>query len=432
MGTPLVELLREKRKKVEDVLSCIQDGDDIILPLANGEPLLLLDCLEANAERFSNVRVHQMHALRDRDYIRGKYEGHLRHVAYFLSGASRKAFLEGKCDLVPNHFHEVPRILSEMTKTSLVLACAAPMDEHGYFSLGTQADYVSTLIGKVPFFLEVNHKMPRTFGGNQIHISQIEGYIFTDYDLHEVLPPEISDTDRKIAAYVAEQIENECTIQAGIGAIPNAVIGFLTNHKNLGIHTELLSDSVVDLVEKGVVNGVAKKTYPGKVVATFALGTKLLYEFIHENTGIEFLPVDIVNDPRLIALEDRMISINATTEIDFFGQCASETIGGKYYSSSGGQADFARGARFAKQGKGFICMHSTTKNDSISRIRPQLTLGSVVTTSKNDVDRVVTEYGVAELRGKSISERTKALIGIAHPKFREELLIESKRLGFVI
>ncbi|HJV45326.1 MAG TPA: acetyl-CoA hydrolase/transferase C-terminal domain-containing protein [Bacillota bacterium] len=425
-------MAKEKNKKVEDVLPYIHDGDDLILPLANGEPLLLLDCIEANAKRFSGVRIHQMHALRNRDYIWGKYEGHLKHVAYFLSGASRKAFLEGKCDLVPNHFHEVPRILKEMTKTSLVLACAAPMDEHGYFSLGTQADYVSTLIGKVPFFLEVNSKMPRTFGSNQIHISQIEGYISVDYDLHEVMPPMITEVDRKIAAYVAEQIDDECTIQAGIGAIPNAVIGFLTNHKNLGIHTELLSDSVVDLVEKGIVTGVAKKTHQGKVVTTFALGTKRLYEFIHENAGVEFLSVDIVNDPRQIALEDRMISINATTEVDFFGQCASETVGGKYYSSSGGQGDFARGARFSKHGKGYICMQSTTKNETISRIRPQLTLGSVVTTSKNDVDRVVTEFGVAQLRGKSIGERTKALIQIAHPKFRDELTMEAKRLGFII
>ncbi|MEW9669096.1 acetyl-CoA hydrolase/transferase family protein [Ammoniphilus sp. 3BR4] len=274
--------------------------------------------------------------------------------------------------------------------------------------------------------------MPRTFGANQIHISQIAGYTIQDYPMHEVQPPIITEVDRRIATFIAEQIENESTIQAGIGAIPNAVISLLVNHRNLGIHTELLSDGVVDLVERGVVNGVAKKTHPGKIVATFALGTNRLYEYIHENTGVSFLPVEEVNDPRQIAREDKMISINATTEVDFFGQCASETVGGKYYSSSGGQSDFARGARFARQGKGFICMHSTIKNETVSRIRPQLSLGSVVTTSKNDVDRVVTEYGVAELRGRSISERTKALIAIAHPKFREELAFEAKKIGFMI
>jgi acyl-CoA hydrolase len=212
--------------------------------------------------------------------------------------------------------------------------------------------------------------------------------------------------------------------------MPNAVISLLGSHKNLGIHTELLSDGVIDLVEAGIVNGIEKKTYPGKIVATFALGTKHLYDFIHENTGVEFLPVNVVNDPREIAKEDQMISINATTEVDFFGQCASETVGGKYYSSSGGQADFARGARFAKNGKGFICLHSTAREGTISRIRPSLSPGSVVTTSKNDVDRIVTEYGVAELRGKSITQRTKALITIAHPKFREELTFEAKKHGF--
>ncbi|WP_240688927.1 acetyl-CoA hydrolase/transferase family protein [Ammoniphilus sp. YIM 78166] len=432
MTTPLMDLLKEKRKKPEDILALIQDGDDIILPLANGEPKVLLDCIEAHATQFRQVRIHQMHALRQRDYINGKYVDHLKHVAYFLSGASRKAFLEGNCDLVPNHFHEVPRILRETTKTSLVIACASSIDEHGYFSFGTQADYISSFIGKVPFFLEVNMNMPRTFGANQIHISQIEGYIVEDYPLHEVQPPLITDIDRQIATYVAEQIENESTIQAGIGAIPNAVISLLNHHQNLGIHTELLSDGVVDLVERGVVNGVAKKTHPGKVVATFALGTNRLYEYIHENPGVSFLPVEEVNDPRLIAREDKMISINATTEVDFFGQCASETVGGKYYSSSGGQSDFARGARFAKQGKGFICMHSTTKQDTISRIRPQLSLGSAVTTSKNDVDRVVTEYGVAELRGRSIADRTRALISVAHPKFRDELTFEARKLGFLI
>lgn len=250
MSMSFLHMLEEKRKPPEYVLSLIKDGDDLILPLANGEPQVLLDCLEAHASQFRNVKIHQMHALKERDYILGKWEGHLKHVSYFLSGATRKAFLEGKCELVPNHFHEVPRILKESTKTSLVLACAAPMDEHGYFSFGTQADYIATFVGKVPFFLEVNPNMPRTFGENQIHISQIEGFIEVDYPLYEACPPEITDIDRRIASFVAEQIEDESTIQAGIGAIPNAVIGLLTNHKNLGVHTELLSDGVVDLVEK--------------------------------------------------------------------------------------------------------------------------------------------------------------------------------------
>lgn len=422
----------DKKRTAEELLQLIQHDDDILIPLANGEPRVLLDALEANASRFQQVRIHQMHALKERPYIHGAYPGNLRHVAYFLSGATRKAYWDGNCDLVPNHFHEMPRLLRETTKTSLIMAVASPMDQHGYFSLGTQADYVAPFIGQIPFILEVNPQMPRTFGNNQIHISQVAGYVEVDYPLHEAKPPEITANDEKIADLVAERIDDGRTLQVGIGAIPNAILSRLTNHQDLGIHTELLTDGVVNLVEAGVVTGLKKSTYRGKIVCTFALGTKRLYDFIHQNTGVEFLSVDLVNDPREIAKEKRIVSINATTEIDFFGQCASETIGGLYYSSSGGQSDFARGARFASEGKGFICMHSTTKQGSISRIRPQLSIGSVVTTSKNDVDHVVTEYGIASLRGKSIRERTKELIKIAHPKFQEELMFEAKKHGFLV
>lgn len=427
----IIKLAETKVKKPEEILSYIHDGDDIILPIANGEPQILLDILEQNATALNNVRIHQMHTIKERDYIWGKFKGHLDHVSYFLSHATRKAFLEGKCSLVPNHFHEVPRILEKTTKMSIILAVASPMDEHGYFSLGVSADYVASFIGKVPFFLEVNQQMPRTFGSNEIHISQITGYINVDYPLFEVQPAKITEVDQKIAAFVAEQIENGSTIQSGIGAIPNAIVSMLTNHKNLGIHTELLADGVMELIKKGVVTNTEKKLLPGKTVATFALGTKNLYNFLHNNLGIEMRPVNYINDPRIIAQEDNIVSINATTEVDFLGQCASETIQGRYYSSSGGQADFARGAMFAKSGKGFICLHSTAKNGTVSRIQPQLTPRSVVTTSKNDVDHVVTEFGIANLRGKSISERAKELINIAHPDFRDELRFTAKEWGLL-
>ncbi|MEC1718220.1 acetyl-CoA hydrolase/transferase family protein [Schinkia azotoformans] len=424
-------MIKNKEKKSEEILSYIHDGDDIILPIANGEPQVLLDVLEANATMLKNVRIHQMHTIKERDYIWGKYSGHLDHVSYFLSHATRKAFLEGKCSLVPNNFHEVPRLLEKTTKMSIILATASPMDEHGYFSLGVSADYVAPFIGKVPFFLEVNQQMPRTFGSNEIHISQITGYVNVDYPLFEAQPAKITEADQKIAAFVAERIENGSTIQSGIGAIPNATVSMLTNHKNLGIHTELLADGVMELIEKGVVTNTEKKLLPGKTLATFALGTKNLYNFLHNNLGTQMMPVNYVNDPRIIAQEDNIVSINATTEVDFLGQCASETIQGRYYSSSGGQADFARGAMFAKNGKGFICLHSTAKNGTVSRIQPQLTPRSVVTTSKNDVDHIVTEFGVAKLRGKSISERAKELINITHPDFRDELRFTAKQWGLL-
>lgn len=421
----------EKRLSAEKFIDLIEKEADIIIPIANGEPHRLLDILEENHFKLQNVKIHQMLALRERDYIIGKMKGNLSHVSYFLSGATRKAYQEGKVALVPNVFHEVPRMLKEITNMSMIMTVVSPMDEHGYFSLGTQADYISEFIGHVPFVLEVNKYMPRTYGENQIHISQVMGYIENDMPLSEEKPPLIGEKDLKIAEFVTNVIENGDSLQIGIGAIPNAVMSMLKDHRHLGIHTEMLTDGIVDLVKAGAVDGTQKYTHKGKIVATFAFGSQRLYDFIHENPAVEFLPVSMVNDPREIAKEERIVSINSTTEVDLYGQCASETVGGRYYSSTGGQADFARGARFAKRGKGFICMYSTVKNDTISRIKLQLSPGSVVTTSKNDVDNIVTEYGIASLYGKSLSERAKALIDIAHPAFREELVYDAKKNGIL-
>jgi acyl-CoA hydrolase len=413
------------------VLDLIEDGDDLIVPLANGEPVTVLDVIEANATRWHGVRVHQMHALHDRPYLHGTVRDHLLHVSYFLSPVTRPAFRARGCELVPNHFSEVPRLLRETTRCSLVLAAASPPDRHGYFSLGTNCDYVAPFIGKVPFFLEVNHRMPRTFGRNQIHRSQVAGWVEADRPLVEVASPPSSEIDARIAAFVAERIPDGATIQAGIGAIPNALLAALREHRDLGVHTELLSDGLIDLVERGVATGTQKQLHPGKLITTFALGTQRLYDFLHENPAVEFLPVDYVNDPRVIAREDDFVSINATTEVDLIGQCASETVAGRYWSSSGGQADFARGAMYSKGGVAFIVLPSTAADGTISRIRSALTPGSVVTTLKNTVDHIVTEYGVADMRGRSISERATALIAVAHPAFRDELTAEARTLGYL-
>ncbi|TQR12903.1 acetyl-CoA hydrolase/transferase family protein [Psychrobacillus soli] len=422
-----------KTKQLTDrqVIDLIEKDADIIFPLTNGEPHKLLDILEANANELTNVKIHQLLSLKSRPYMEGAFPGKLKHVSYFLSGATRKMFHQGMVDLVPNHFHEMPRILRQSTNMSMIMAVASPMDEFGYFSLGTQADIVSEFIGTVPFILEVNKHMPRTFGENQIHISQIAGFIENDRPLFEDVAPPIGEKDMQIASFVAENINNGDTLQIGIGSIPNAVVSLLKGHRHLGIHTEMFVDGIVDLVEAGAIDGTQKFTNKGKIIATFAHGSNKLYHFLHNNPAVQFLPVSIVNDPREIAKEERIVSINATTEVDLYGQCASETVAGKYYSSTGGQADFARGVRFAKEGKGFVCMTSTAKNDEISRIKLSLAPGSVVTTSKNDVDAIVTEYGIARMYGKPISERAKQLISIAHPKFREELTFEAKKMGFI-
>jgi len=413
------------------VLDLIEDDADLIVPLANGEPISVLDAVEADATRFRGVRVHQMHALHDRPYLHGSVRDHLLHVSYFLSAVTRPAYHERGCELVPANFSEVPRLLRQTTKCSLVLAAASPMDRHGYFSLGTNADYAAAFIGEVPWFLEVNARMPRTFGGNQVHVSQVAGWTEVDRPLIEAPAAAPTEIDARIAAQVAERIPDGATIQIGIGSIPNALGQGLADHRDLGVHTELLSDAMVPLIESGVVTGTRKRLAPGKVVATFALGTQPLYDFIDENTVVELMPVDHVNDPRVIAEEDCFVSINATTEVDLLGQCASETVAGRYWSGSGGQADFARGAMYSPHGMAFVVLPSTAVNGSISRIRATLTPGSVVTTLKNTVDHIVTEFGVADMRGRSISQRARALIGIAHPRFREELAAEARRLGFL-
>ena len=415
----------------EAVLDHLHPGSDIIIPLANGEPVTLLDAIEREAEHLSGVRVHQMHVLRDRPYLHGAYGDRLRHVSYFLSHITRPCYQANTIDLVPNNFSEMRAILKGATSDPLVLAAASPPDRHGYFSLGLNADYVASFIGRARFFLEANKHMPRTFGRNQVHVSQVVGWTEADYPLLEVAPAVVGPADLQIAALIAERISNGATIQVGIGGIPNAILSTLVNHRDLGIHTELISDGVMELVERGVVTGVAKELNRTKTVGTFALGTQRLYDFLHENTALELWPVRYVNDPRVIAQESKFVSINATIAVDLIGQCASETVAGTYYSSSGGQADFARGAMYSTGGQGFVVLHSTAKQGTISKIVPQLAAGDVVTTLKNTVDKVVTEWGIAELRGRSIRERAAALIAIAHPDHRDHLRAEAGRLGFI-
>jgi acyl-CoA hydrolase len=412
----------------EAVLDHIEPGADVIVGMTNGEPIGVIDALEANHTRLDGVRLHQMHSEHPRPSIHGEYGDHLRHVSYFLSHVTRPAYWAGQCDLVPNHFSELPHLLRTATSCSLVVAAVSPPDRHGYFSLGTNADYIAALIGKAPFFVEVNHQMPRTHGLNQIHVSQVLGWCERDAPL-VALPPTVPDErDRLIAEQIVERVPNGATIQIGVGGIPNAVLASLRDHRDLGVHTECLSDGVLDLAARGVITGTQKALHPNKIVTTFALGTRELYDWSHENSAVEFLPVDYVNNPRVVAQERSFVSINATTEVDLFGQCASETIAGRYWSSSGGQADFARGAMYSEGGQAFIVLHSTTRK-GVSRIRVRLTEGSVVTTLKNTVDNVVTEWGIAKLRGRSIAERARALVAIAHPDHRDALEAEAREAG---
>ncbi len=415
----------------EAVIDLLTPDTNVVVPLANGEPVAVMDAIEAAAAagQLEGVRIHQMHAVHEREYFDGRYGDRLRHMSYFLSHLTRPHFYDGGLDVVPCNFSEVPLLLRHLSQFVVIAACTPP-DRHGYVSLGTNSDYVAPFIGRVPFFVEANPRMPRTMGRNSIHLSQVAGWCEVDRPLVEVTPAAADEVDRTIAELVAERIPDRACVQAGIGSIPNAVLGGLRGHRDLGVHTELLSDGVVELVELGVVTGVHKTRRPGKVVATFALGSQRLYDFLDGNPAVELLPVDWVNDPRIIAQERHFASINATVEVDLLGQAASETINGRLWSGSGGQADFARGAMYSPGGQGFLVLPSTAVHGTVSRIVPRLGVGSVVTTLKNTVDKVVTEHGVAELRGRSVRERARALVAIADPAFREVLEREARALGW--
>ncbi|MBV8990829.1 MAG: acetyl-CoA hydrolase/transferase family protein [Solirubrobacterales bacterium] len=429
-ASPISQRLAELRCPPEAAMKWIRPGADVIVGAANGEPKRVLDAIEAHADRLDGVRLHQMLALRSRRYIEGECRG-LRHVSWFLSPQTRDAYHAGACDLVPNAFSDVPRLMQQSLDPHLVLCAVSAPDRHGYFSLGADAEYPAAMIGQVPFFVEVNAQLPRTFGANQLHISDVVGFCESDYPLIELPAVPVTERDRRIAGFVAERIPHEATVQAGIGAVPDAVLGLLGDHRNLGVHTELLGDGFVPLVEQGVVTGTAKRTHRNKLVTTCAIGHTILYDFVADNPGVEFWPVNYTNDPVVIAREPLMTSINAALEVDFLGQCASESLGSEYLSSSGGQPDFARGAVMAERGQAFIVLHSTTSDESVSRIVPQLRLGAAVTTYKNIVDKVVTEFGVAELRGSSIAERTRRLIAVAHPKFRDDLEASARQLRYL-
>ena len=408
----------------------INEGTDLIVPIANGEPTLLLDAVEGAADDLRGVRVHQMHCLHDRPYLHGEFGDNLRHVSYFLSPVTRRAYAQNQIDFTPANFSEVPFVMNAATTDPIVIGASSLPDRHGYFSLGTSADYVASMIGRRPFFLEATPHMPRTHGGNVIHHSQILGWTESERELVAVPRVEPKPVERQIAQIVASEVPNGATIQVGIGGIANAILDGLRSHQDLGLHTELLHDGVMDLMEIGVITGGAKERRRNRAVATFALGTKKLYEWLDQNAVVEMLPVEFVNDPRQIARMSNFVSVNAALEVDLLGQCASETIGTRYFSGSGGQADFARGARYSPGGKAFIVLPSTTRTGE-SRIVSTLAHGSVVTTVKNTVDNVVTEHGIARLRGKTLNQRARALISVAAPEHRDGLTRLAHERGLI-
>ena len=363
------------------------------------------------------------------DSLAGKMTGY----SWFSSGGARKAVNGGYADLFPTYYRDIPRHIRAEYEYDAFCVAVSPMDSHGYFSLALNGSYAEAMIDKAKrIFIEVTEKQPRCLCGTQLHISQVDAIVENTPEL-PVLPPVVLDeTSITIGNLIAEQIPDGACIQLGIGAIPDATGMALKAKKDLGIHTEMFTDSMVELIECGAVNNSRKQIHRGKTVTTFAYGSKRIYDFIDDNPAVEVLPVDYVNDPEVICRNDNMISINAALEVDFFGQVCAESVGTKHMSGSGGQVDYVRGACQSKGGKSFIAFTSTAKGGTISKIKPILTPGAICTTSKNDVDYIVTEYGIAHLRGRSLSDRTRQLIAIAHPDFRDELTFEAKKRGILI
>ncbi len=410
-------------------------GTSLIVPVANGEPCAILDALELAAPSLDGVRVHQLLARHPREYHSGVHGDRLRHVSYFLGPDLRPHFERGEIDLVPNDFHAVPSLMRRLPNPLLAVATSPP-DEHGYVTLGVSADYAAALLGEVPVLVEVNPAMPRTAGEHSIHLSEALGWIEHTTPLVAPPEPEPTDKDRRIAELVAERIPNGAVIQIGIGAVPALVADLLQDLSGLGIHSELFCDALMHLVESGAATGHHKVRERGLATATTILGTDKLYDWVRDNPAVFMLPVDVSNDPRVIAQHPDFVAVNATMQVDLLGQCASESLGTHYVSSSGGQADFLRGAQLSDGGQSFIVTHSTAHDVAdggtvVSRVVPTLSPGAVVTAHKNLVDKVVTEHGVAELTGRSVRARATAIIGVAAPEFREDLERQARAFGYL-
>lgn len=432
---------KKKIISVYDAISKVKDGDTIISGLGASEGRTFLSNLHRIYDKINNVTVTTCLPMTDCEYFSNPiYSEKFYMDSWFLTPATRKAWKNGNISFIPNHLHLAAYKRLFYRKPNIYVGSASMPDKHGYISLSLSNTYEKRMIDAADLvILEINPNFPRTFGDLNIHYSQIDYLIESNYN-----PPEIDDVapnelDTKIGGFVADLINDGDCIQLGIGGIPNAVASALINKKNLGVHTEMFTSGMMKLAKAGVVNGSKKNIHKGQMVCAFAMGTKELYEYIDDNPSILVMDGNYVNDPYTISQNDNQVSINTTIEIDLTGQCASESIGTRQFSGTGGQADTVIGAQKSKGGRSFITLYSTAKIKDkqtgevkvISKIVPTLNNGAIVSLSRNDVDYVVTEYGVASLRGSDIRERARRLIGIAHPDFREKLEKEAKEMMYI-
>jgi 4-hydroxybutyrate CoA-transferase len=414
---------KRKLQTAEDALACVQSGMRVYIQPGCGEPEALVKALMRKAPHVKNVEVVHLLTLGCADYVAPEMAGRFRHNAFFIGGNVRDAVNEGRADYTPINLSEVESLFETgAMPLDVALVQLSPPDAHGFCSFGVSVDTTLTAARCAKFVVaQVNDQMPRAYGDSFVHVSRISAFVESSQPLCELPRPVITDLHVAIAKHVAGLIEDGSVVQTGIGGIPDAVLPFLMDRKDLGAHSELVSDSVIPLIEAGVLTGARKNFKPRKIILGFVLGTKKLFDYIHDNPIFEFHPTAYTNDPGLIARNDKMVAINSALQVDLTGQVCSDSIGSRFYSGIGGQVDFLRGASRSKGGKPIIALPSTAKNGTVSRIAPELTSGAGVVTSRGLIRYVVTEYGAAFLHGKTIRERAKALIEIAHPSFRAQL-----------
>jgi acyl-CoA hydrolase len=417
----------------EEAVAGIASGQQVFVHGGAATPSVLLEALAARSDELRDVGVIHLHTEGPAPHLAPEVSESFRHRALFIGGNAREAVNSGRADYVPIFLSDIPELFtSGALPLDAALINVSPPDAHGYCSLGTSVDAaLSAIVAADTVIAQINRSMPRTLGDSFVHVSQIDLGVEVDQPPHEHPVPPIGDVERRIGAFVAELVPDGATLQMGIGSIPGAVALALRDKRDLGVHTELFTDPVLDLVEAGAVTGAAKEINRGKIVSAFLMGSRRLYDFVHDNPMIEMRPVDYTNDTAVIRRFRRMVAINSAISIDLTGQVSADSIGTRFYSGVGGQMDFMRGAALAAEGRAIIALPSMAAGGTVSRIAPVLAEGAGVVTTRAHVRTVVTEYGVAELFGRSIRERAAALVGIAHPDVRDRLLHDARRLYHV-
>lgn len=426
-------IYRRKVSTAEEAMAAVKSGDRLYLGGGSGVPIELIQGLIGRASELRDVEITHILTFADAPYVQPEFQKAFRVNALFIGSNVRQAVQQGQADFTPIFLSEIPGLFKGgILPIDVALISISPPDEHGFCSFGVEVGTSKPAAESARIIIaEVNRQMPRTLGDSFIHVSRLHHIVEVDYPLPEAPQGGSSEEHLQVGAHIAEMIPDGATLQMGIGSIPDAVLQNLGGHKDLGVHTELFSDGIIDMVEAGVITCARKTFHPGKIVAGFLFGSQRLYEFVHNNPLIELHPTDYVNDPFNIAQNDDMVAINSAIQVDLTGQVNADSVGPNIFSGVGGQLDFIRGAARAKRGLPIIAFLSTARNGTVSRISPMLYEGSGVVTTRNDVHYVVTEHGVASLYGRSVRQRAKALIGIAHPKFREKLTKSAREMGYI-